>query len=61
MWQAALTYAIVAAAGAWVAWHVLLPRGLRARLRQVLRRPAANSGGCGACGCDDTRPAEPTR
>ncbi len=53
MWQAALTYAIVAAAGAWVAWHVLLPRGLRARLRQALRRPAASAGACGACGCDD--------
>lgn len=55
MWQAALTYAIVAAAGAWVAWSVLLPRGLRTRLRQALHlnRPAASSGACGNCGCDD--------
>jgi hypothetical protein len=53
MWQAALTYAIVAAAGAWVAWSVLLPRGLRARLRRTLSRPAAASGACGNCGCDD--------
>jgi len=55
MWQAALTYAIVAAAGAWVAWTVLLPRGLRSRLRHPLRRaaPVGAKGGCSNCNCGD--------
>jgi hypothetical protein len=52
MWQAVITYAIVACAGAWVVWSVLLPRPLRARIGASLRRPAATTGTCGDCGCD---------
>lgn len=54
MWQTVIIYAVVAGAGAFVAWTVLLPRGLRARLRHPLRRPAAADGACGSCGCDKT-------
>ena len=50
MWQTAIVYLLVVAAGAWVAWNVLLPRRLRPRL--PLRRAAAG-GSCGSdCGCD---------
>jgi hypothetical protein len=51
MWQSAIAYTLVGGAGAWVAWSVLLPRGLRARLSRPFRRSAAAGGACGDCGC----------
>jgi hypothetical protein len=52
MWQTVLTYAVVVGAGAFVAWTVLLPRSLRARLRHPLRRTTPDGGTCGNCGCE---------
>ena len=52
MWQSLAAYLIVALAGAWVAWRVLLPGSLRARLRRAVKGP--KSAGCGdGCGCSD--------
>jgi hypothetical protein len=60
MWQSVITYGIVAVAGSWVAWTVLLPNewrsGLRRRARAALGRatPAPTDGACGNCGCGKT-------
>ncbi|WP_042695443.1 hypothetical protein [Azospirillum sp. B506] len=50
---------IVAAAFAWVAWTILLPAGLRNRLRRLAGRPEPiRTGGCGGgcCGCEAAGP-----
>ncbi|QCG90732.1 hypothetical protein [Azospirillum sp. TSH100] len=50
---------IVAAAFAWVTWTMLLPAGLRNRLRRLAGRPVpSRTGGCsGVCrGCEAAGP-----
>lgn len=50
---------IVAAAFVWVAWTILLPAGLRNRLRRLTGRPVpSRAAGCGGgcCGCDAATP-----
>jgi hypothetical protein len=60
MWQSVITYSLVAVAGSWVTWTVLLPSewrtGLRRRTREAFGRPAptGTDGGCGNCGCGKT-------
>lgn len=56
MLDAAVTFTIVAAAAAFVLWRVVLPAGLRARLRRAAGRdcvsesPASGCpGGCSGC------------
>ncbi|KAA0595251.1 hypothetical protein J2848_003548 [Azospirillum lipoferum] len=50
---------IVVVAFAWVAWTILLPAGLRNRLRRLAGRPVPSQpgGGCGGCcGCEAAGP-----
>jgi hypothetical protein len=55
MWQAVVTYLIVAGAAAWVAWHVVLPTGWRAAVRARLSRADAAPGDCDDCDCGSPR------
>ena len=50
MWQSIASYLIVAAAAAWVAWSVLLPRAWRTRLRA--RLSGAPRDAADGCACD---------
>jgi hypothetical protein len=58
MWQTAITYLIVAAAGAWVAWTVLLPQAWRSRLRRRVHNALGHApqieAGCDDCSCGKT-------
>ncbi|CAO3425690.1 hypothetical protein [Azospirillum endophyticum] len=59
MMESLIVGLIVVAAFAWVAWTILLPAGLRNRLRRLAGRPApAQAGGCagGCCGCEAAGP-----
>ena len=56
MWQAAVTYAIVAAAAAWIVWTLFLPTRWRLALRMGARRAVGikqdiTAGSGAACGC----------
>lgn len=53
MLQALITYALVALAGTWVLWNVVLPASLRRRLRPAVTRPAEPTAGCTQGGCAD--------
>lgn len=61
MWQALITYLIVAGAAGWVAWSLFLPRTWRlagrARLQAMLGRTPVTrkGGGCGDCNCGDPK------
>jgi|GEM_PF-5989836 len=52
--QTILVGLIVAGAAGWVAWRLLLPASIRARLRRcaglAATRPAAGCSGCPGCG-----------
>lgn len=49
MWQAIISYLIVALAALWLVWHLFVPTSLRQRLR-----PGTPAGhGCGSDGCGD--------
>lgn len=52
MLQALIAYVLVALAGAWVLWNLVLPASLRLRLRPArARRGDGLAGGCADGGC----------
>ncbi|MDR3537407.1 MAG: hypothetical protein P4L71_13000 [Acetobacteraceae bacterium] len=54
MWQQILVLVLVVVAGAWVAWTLILPRSVTARLRRLVglqaADPACACSGCSKCG-----------